>query len=100
MDNGIIELLAIIALVLANGFFAASEFALIAARKSRIKNWARKGDRRAILTRKLLQQPVRFLATIQVGITFIGTLAGVFGGATLVKNLAVLLERSPVEFIR
>ncbi len=100
MDNGIIELFAIIALVLANGFFAASEFALIAARKSRIKNWARKGDRRAARTRKLLQQPERFLATIQVGITFIGTLAGVFGGATLVKNLAFSLERSSVNVIR
>ena len=100
MDNGILELFAIIALVLANGFFAASEFALIAARKSRIKNWARKGDRRAARTRKLLQQPERFLATIQVGITFIGTLAGVFGGATLVKNLAFYLERSSVDVIR
>jgi putative hemolysin len=100
MDNGILELLAIIALVLANGFFAASEFALIAARKSRIKNWARKGDRRAARTRKLLQQPDRFLATIQVGVTFVGTLAGVFGGATLVKNLALWLERSPIQAVR
>jgi putative hemolysin len=100
MDTGILELFAIIALILANGFFAASEFALIAARKSRIKNWARKGNRAAARTRRLLQQPDRFLATIQVGVTFVGTLAGVFGGATLVENLSVVLQRSPIEFIR
>lgn len=97
MHSGLVELIAIIALVLANGFFAASEFALIAARKSRIKNWARKGDVRAARTKRLLQQPDRFLATIQVGITFIGTLAGVFGGATLVDILIPYIKRVPIE---
>lgn len=100
MDTRVLELLAIIVLILANGFFAASEFALIAARKSRIKNWARKGNRAAARTRKLLQQPDRFLATIQVGVTFVGTLAGVFGGATLAESLTVALQRSPFEFVR
>ncbi len=95
MESGLLELLAIFALVMANGFFAAAEFALIAARKSRIKNWARKGNRHAARTRKLLQQPERFLATIQVGVTFVGTLAGVFGGATLVKSLTFYLEQAP-----
>jgi putative hemolysin len=100
MNTWLLELLAIIVLILANGFFAASEFALIAARKSRIKNWARKGNRSAARTRKLMQQPDRFLATIQVGVTFVGTLAGVFGGATLVENLASHLQRSSIEFVR
>jgi putative hemolysin len=99
MDSSLIELLAIFLLVLANGFFAASEFALIASRKSRLKNLARQGNRRARLTMKLVGKPDRFLATIQVGITFIATLAGVFGGATLVTTLTPLIRDMPVEFI-
>lgn len=99
MESSILELLAIFALVLANGFFAASEFALIASRRSRLKNLARHGDRRAKRTTLLLARPDRFLATIQVGITFIATLAGVFGGATLVKTLAPLIRDIPVEAI-
>jgi putative hemolysin len=99
MDSPIIELLAIVILVLANGFFAASEFALIASRKSRIKNLARLGDKRAARVKNLLAQPDRFLATIQIGITFIGTLAGVFGGATLVTTLVPYLKRVPIEAV-
>lgn len=99
MKSGVIELLAILALIIANGFFAASEFALIASRKSRIKNLARQGDKRADRTRLLLQHPDRFLATIQVGITFIATLAGVFGGATLVDNLVPVIQKVPIETI-
>jgi putative hemolysin len=99
MESSIVELLAIFILVLANGFFAASEFALIASRKSRLKNMARKGNRRAKRTATLLAKPDRFLATIQVGITFIATLAGVFGGATLVKTLIPAIEKIPVSAI-
>lgn len=102
MDTSLIilELLAILALVLANGFFAASEFALIAARKSRIKNWIKQGNKKAVRTSRLLQHPEKFLAAIQVGITFVATLAGVFGGATLVQALSPHVARIPVEFIR
>jgi len=99
MDSSIIELLAILALVLANGFFAASEFALVASRKSRIKNLSRKGDRRAAITAALLAKPDRFLAAIQVGITFVATLAGVFGGATIVRTLTPVIEEIPIAAI-
>jgi len=99
MESSILELLAILVLVLANGFFAASEFALIASRRSRMKNLSRQGDRRAKRASALMARPDRFLATIQVGITFITTLAGVFGGATLVKSLTPLVRDLPVEAI-
>ena len=99
MNSTIFEVLAIIALVLGNGFFAMSEFALISAKRSRIKNWAEKGDKRAIHTRKILQQPDRFLATIQVGITFISTMAGVFGGATIVHTLSPFLKSLDIKII-
>lgn len=90
---------AIFILILANGFFAASEFSLIAARKSRIKHLAEKGDRRAERTVKLLKMPDRFLASVQVGITLIATLAGVFGGATLVDGMSRLIAASQFDFI-
>lgn len=100
MNNAYIEIIAIFALILANGFFAASEFALIASRKSRLKNWAAKGDKKAARTRELIKKPDRFLATIQVGITFVATLAGVFSGATLVKYLIPVIESIPIPIIQ
>jgi len=100
MNSGYIEFAAIFALILANGFFAASEFALIASRRSRILNLARKGDKRAARTRQLLKKPERFLAAVQVGITFIGTLAGVFSGATVVDSITPIIRQIPVEAIR
>jgi len=100
MDRAYFEVLAILLLILANGFFAASEFALIAASRSRLKNWARKGDKRAAHARDLLTHPEKFLATIQVGITFVATLAGVFGGATLVPYLVPVIRQVPIDFVR
>lgn len=99
MNSTIFEVLAIFVLVLGNGFFAMSEFALISAKRSRIKNWAEKGDKRAIHTRKILKYPDRFLATIQVGITFISTLAGVFGGATIVQTLTPYIKSIRINVI-
>jgi len=99
MDSAVIELLAIFALILVNGFFAASEFALIASRKSRILNLSRHGDKRAARTRQLLKRPDRFLAAVQVGITFVATLAGVFSGATLVKTITPTIREIPVAAV-
>lgn len=99
MHSEVLELLAIFVLILANGFFAASEFALIASRKSRILNLARKGDKRAARTRQFLKKPEKFLAAIQVGITFIATLAGVFSGATLVRSVVPYIRDIPVPAI-
>lgn len=100
MEIPTVELLAIILLVMANGFFAASEFSLIASRRSRITHLAQRGDKRADRVARLLAHPDRFLATIQVGITFIGTLAGVFGGARIVGLLRPGLEKIPIEFVQ
>ncbi len=99
MDSEVLELLAIFVLILANGFFAASEFALIASRKSRILNLARKGDKRAARTRQFLKKPEKFLAAIQVGITFIATLAGVFSGATLVRSVVPYIREIPIPAV-
>ncbi len=94
-----LELLAIFILILANGFFALSEFSIIASRKSRLQQKIADGKRGAATAEKLHRTPDKFLATIQVGITLVGTLAGVFGGATIVKQLEAALGRSSVEFL-
>lgn len=89
------ELLIILVLILANGLFAMSEMSIVSARKIRLFDQAEKGDRRAQAALNLANSPNRFLATIQVGITVIGILAGAFGGATLSETFAELLSTIP-----
>lgn len=90
-----IELAIILLLILANGIFAMAEIAIVAAKKSRLKKLADTGDTRAEIALELANSPNRFLATVQVGITLIGVLAGAFGGATLARGIARLLQQIP-----
>ena len=90
------ECLVILALIVANGLFAMSELALLTARKGRLKQWADRGDVKAQAALKLAEDPTRFLSTVQIGITVIGTVAGVFGGATLADHVAAWLDRVPI----
>lgn len=89
------EIGAIILLILANGIFAMSEIALVAARKSRLQDWAEKGNRSARIAFELAKQPSQFLSTVQIGITLVGILAGAFGGRTLANELAGYLRTVP-----
>jgi putative hemolysin len=89
------ELAIIVALTLANGFFAASEIAIISARKVRLEQRAQAGVRGAATALELAANPSRFLATVQVGITMISTLAAAFGGANLANEVAPLLATVP-----
>lgn len=78
----------IIALVFLNGVFAMSEIALVTARKSSMLANAKKGSKVAKLTLKLMDEPSRFLSTIQIGITLIGILTGMFSGAQIAEDFA------------
>ena len=89
----IIELVAILLFILANGFFALSEFSVIASRRSKLRQDAKEGKTGAATAEKLNHTPKRFLATIQVGVTLFTTLAGVFSGATLVEQLDQLIQQ-------
>ncbi|HUS13527.1 MAG TPA: hemolysin family protein [Chloroflexia bacterium] len=77
------ELLIIFVLVLANGFFSGSELAIVSSRRSRLEQAARAGGRGARQALALADQPDRFLATVQVGISLISTFAAAFGGARI-----------------
>jgi putative hemolysin len=71
---------AIFLLLLGNGFFSGSEIALISARKAALRKRAEEGSRGAQMAEHLRDEPERFLAAVQIGVTVCGTLAGVCGG--------------------
>jgi putative hemolysin len=94
MDTSILfEVAVILALILANGVFAAAEMALVASRKGRLVRKAKAGDRRAGAALALIESRGAFLSTVQVGITLIGTLASAFGGASIAASLSGQLAR-------
>ena len=88
-----LEILVIIGLVLLNGFLAMSEMAIITARKTRLQVLADKGDRAAKAALLLADKPEDFLSSVQIGITLVGIIAGVYGGATIADRLGVYLQR-------
>ncbi len=87
------ELVLLVALIMGNGLFSMTEIAIVSARRSRLEQLAASGDHGASEALKLLDDPNRFLSTVQVGITLIGTLAGVVGGARFATPVAELLQK-------
>jgi putative hemolysin len=90
-----IEAILIGLLILANGFFACSEIAIIAVRRSRIKELIEQGDRRAQWVHQLQEDSERFIATIQIGVTVLSALAAAIGGVAAIESLKPLLDRIP-----
>ncbi|OYW21651.1 MAG: hypothetical protein B7Z55_05580 [Planctomycetales bacterium 12-60-4] len=82
-------------LILLNGFFAAAEIAILTARRGRLEQLANDGDGAARVALDLGRDADRFLPTVQVGITLVGTLAAVFGGDRLKEHLEVWVASSP-----
>ena len=98
-DNFWLEMGLIFCLILANGFFAASEIAIIATRKTRIDTLVEKGVRSAAALARLKGDPDRFLATVQIGVTLVGTLASAIGGAAAIEYLKPLLQSAPIPIV-
>ncbi len=90
------ELLTISLLIFANGLFSMSEMAIVSARKARLQQLANQGDVNARAALKLAESPNHFLSIVQVGITLINILNGVFGGATIAKRLEAYINLIPV----
>ena len=86
------EILIIVLLILINGFFSMSEIAIVSARKSKLQSEAERGDKSALAALKLIENPSNFLSTVQIGITLIGILTGIYSGATLSASFAVVLQ--------
>ncbi len=81
------EIVVIICLILLNGVFSMSEIALVSAKKYRLENAAKKGNANAKRALELANNPNRFLSTVQMGITLIAILTGVFSSDELQTNL-------------
>ncbi|MCE2853380.1 MAG: hemolysin family protein [Roseiflexaceae bacterium] len=89
------ELTLIVALILANGIFAGTELAMVSARRGRLQQKADDGSQGATAALALQDDPNRLLSTVQVGITVISTLTGVFGGAKIAETLIPLISVIP-----
>jgi putative hemolysin len=90
------EILILLLLMVLNGVFSMSEIALVSARKSRLKNDADRGDGRARTALKLAENPDTFLSTVQIGITLIGILTGIYSGDKITARIRVWLEQFEV----
>src|SRR4051812_33477014 len=95
MDTWWFEVFVIGVLILINGFFALSEIAIVGARKSHIKQLAEQGNRKAKIVQMLQEDPERFLATIQIGMTLAGSMAAAVGGVAAVESLKPIIQELP-----
>ena len=95
MSEIAIDVLIIALLILANGVFAMSEMAVVTARKSRLQDWASRGNTKAKTALELANTPNRFLLAVQIGISLVVILAGALGGRTLADQVAVSIAFFP-----
>lgn len=86
------QFLVLVVLILLNAFFAASEIAFISLNDNKIEMMAKEGNKKAKKIEKMLKEPSRFLATIQIGITLAGFLSSAFASDTFAKKLAPILH--------
>lgn len=95
----LLEIVLILIFVIINGFFAASEIAVVTVRKSRIKQLIEEGKANAKSLFDLRHNPDRFLATIQFGVTCAGAIASAIGGATAIDKIKPILQEVPITII-
>ncbi|EAD3582913.1 HlyC/CorC family transporter [Listeria monocytogenes] len=108
----ILQLILIVVLTMLNAFFASAEMALVSLNKNRVKSQAETGDKKSVMLAKLVDDPSKFLATIQVGITLAGffssasaatsiatRLESVFGGSSFAKELSIIVVTIVLSYI-
>lgn len=100
MDTILLESLVIGLMIILNGFFSCSEFAIISVRKSRIVRLVAEGDERARIIEDLQKDPHRLLALVQIGVTVTGATASTIGGIIAVDKLRPLLQRIDIDILR
>ena len=89
------ELLVLAVLILINGFFAMAELAIVSSRRVRLQEMAKAGKRGAAAALSLMDDPVGFLSTVQVGITLVGIVAGAYSAATFAGPFGEILKNIP-----
>ncbi len=93
------DIILVIIFISLNGFFAASEIAVVTLRRTRIKQLISEGKKNAVVLNKLREEPDKFLATIQIGVTLAVALASAIGGAVAVEFIKPALRDIPISFI-
>ena len=88
----------LIILIVINGFFAATEIAFISLNDAKIDMMAKDNNKKAKLIKKMLENPSKFLATIQIGITLAGFLSSAFASETFAGNMALFLSEKYPSF--
>lgn len=81
------EIFILIGLILLNGVFSMSEIALVSSRKARLEAQANKGNKKAKEALQLANHPDKFFSTVQIGITLIGILTGIFSGRNMQDDM-------------
>ena len=89
------EFLIILFLLVLNGIFAMYEIALVSSSKARLETLVAKGNKSARGVLKQLEEPEKFLSTIQIGITLIGIVSGAYGGVAIADDLVPLFSLIP-----
>ena len=92
------EIFILLGLILLNGVFSMSEIALVSARKARLEAQANKGNKRAKEALDLANHPDNFLSTVQIGITLIGIMTGIYSGEKLSGGLIEFFNQ--FDFLR
>ena len=87
------EILIVFVLILVNGFLSMSEMAVVSARKSKLETDAKKGSKKAKAALELADNPDDFFSTLQIGITLIGILTGLFSGEAFAADLSVYIAK-------
>lgn len=87
------EVLIILALIILNGLFAMSEIALVSVRRARLESQATRGDKKAREALNLANHPDQFISTVQLAITLITLLNGIFSGKNLKVNIVKFLNQ-------
>ncbi|MBI2355321.1 MAG: HlyC/CorC family transporter [Deltaproteobacteria bacterium] len=100
MDTMTLEILLICLMIVLNGFFSCSEFAIVSVRKSRITQLVAEGDKRARIIEELQQDPHRVLALVQIGVTVAGSAASTVGGIIAIEHLRPFFSGLPWPLIR
>jgi putative hemolysin len=100
LDAMLLEILIILLMILFNGFFSCSEFAIVSVRKSRIAQLLAEGDDRARIVDELQKDPHRVLAVVQIGVTVAASMASTVAGTIAIENIKPLIAGVPYPVIQ
>lgn len=89
----LLQIIVLVILILINAFFASAEIAFISLNDSKVNKQAKEGNKKAKQIKKMLENPSRFLATIQIGITLAGFLSSAFASETFASKLSPILNQ-------